>query len=89
MFHPLLVYVPVTYRVGVFAQVGEGNSERLNERLRAAIPLLFSPFQWTELVGAVSSCKTRPMRSSCAICSEWEVPCFNIGGFLVVSLSPV
>ncbi len=26
VFHPLLVYVPVTYRAGVFAQVGEGNS---------------------------------------------------------------
>ncbi len=26
VFHPLLVYVPVTYRAGVFAQVGEGYS---------------------------------------------------------------
>lgn len=26
VFHPLLVYVPVTYRAGVFAQVGEDNS---------------------------------------------------------------
>lgn len=52
-------------------------------------PTFVLPILWTELVGALSSCKTRPMHSSCAICCVWAVHCFDTGGFLGISLSPV
>lgn len=87
VFHPLLVYV--IWHTELECLHRWERATRFEWEIESCHPTFVLPILWTELVGALSSCKTRPMHSSCAICCVWAVHCFDTGGFLGISLSPV